>query len=72
MAEHVLIFIKIKPYADDWEENGTQPSKEIYLLLGKEGMLAAQLPPGPHLKNFKLPGNLESSKFDYFHELICH
>lgn len=35
MAEH------IKPYADDWEENGTQPSKEIYLLLGKEGMLAA-------------------------------
>jgi len=41
MAEHVFIFIKIKPYADDWEENGTQPSKEIYLLLGKEGMLAA-------------------------------
>ena len=72
MAVRKFMAEKIRPFADDWEDKGTQPSKQLYLELGKAGMLASQLYPGPHLKGRTLPGNLLPEKFDYFHELICH
>ncbi len=63
---------KIKPYLEEWDESGTMPIREIYLKMGKAGILAAQMFPGPHLKDFVLPNNLPHDQFDYFYEMIAH
>ncbi|KAI9260225.1 acyl-CoA dehydrogenase/oxidase [Sporodiniella umbellata] len=66
------IYDEIKPEAITAEELGKYPSKELYERLGQEGLLAAQIGPGPWLKGLKLPANISPEKFDYFHELIAH
>ena len=65
-AEEVL------PFSDEWENIGHTPSKEIYRKMGNKGILACCVAPGIHLKNVKLPTNLDYKDFDYFHELIAH
>ncbi|ORZ12295.1 acyl-CoA dehydrogenase/oxidase [Absidia repens] len=68
------IFDEIKQEAQQSEDMGKVPSKEIYRQLGEEGVLAAQIGPGPWMQNIikKLPGDVKPEEFDYFHELIAH
>ena len=57
---------------------GQPPSKELYEKLGKAGMFATRLQPGPWMKDcvdncgMTLPGGLTPEKFDTFHEMIAH
>lgn len=44
LAEH------IKPFVEDWEDRGIEPSLDIFKKLGSMGILASQIYPGPHLK----------------------
>lgn len=62
----------VVPYVNEWDEQGKLPYDELYRKMGEAGILAAQCPPGPYLKPFKLPNNLKPEEFDYFHELIAH
>ncbi|KAJ1564472.1 hypothetical protein HK405_014786, partial [Cladochytrium tenue] len=45
---------------------------ELYQAMGRFGLLASRIGPGPHLKSFRLPGGVRPEEFDYFHELIAH
>lgn len=60
------------PFVDDWEENGTPPSSELYQKMGSVGLISAQTYPGTHLKGRKLLGNISPEQFDYFYEMITH
>ncbi|KNC98116.1 uncharacterized protein SPPG_06525 [Spizellomyces punctatus DAOM BR117] len=52
---------------------GEAPDRETYQKMGKIGLLACRLGPGPHLKVVpELPGGVKPEEFDYFHELISH
>jgi len=62
----------LKPVAMKIEKKGADPPKEIFLKLGEVGILACRLGPGPHLKDFNLPGGVDWKDFDYFHEQILH
>ncbi|KAI8092749.1 acyl-CoA dehydrogenase/oxidase [Halteromyces radiatus] len=68
------IFSSIQEEAQQCEESGKPPSKELYMKLGEQGVLAAQIGPGPWMKHIikKLPGDIKPEEFDYFHELIAH
>ncbi|KAJ3111544.1 hypothetical protein HDU96_005605 [Phlyctochytrium bullatum] len=63
---------EIKPHAADLEDNGGKMPLEIYQKMGRAGLLASRIGPGPHLKGFQLPGGVKPEEFDYFHELIAH
>ena len=41
LSENVLNNYKVMPFVDDWDESGKMPIKEIYLKMGKAGILAA-------------------------------
>eukprot|EP01059_Diplonema_ambulator_P035425 TRINITY_DN8322_c2_g1_i1.p1 TRINITY_DN8322_c2_g1~~TRINITY_DN8322_c2_g1_i1.p1 ORF type:complete len:539 (+),score=203.45 TRINITY_DN8322_c2_g1_i1:49-1617(+) len=68
----------LKPVAEQYENTGKLPTVELYQQLGKEGILACRLGPGPWLKEavekygITLPGGVKPEEFDYFHELLCH
>ncbi|KAJ1564354.1 hypothetical protein HK096_008389 [Nowakowskiella sp. JEL0078] len=40
--------------------------------MGRAGIFAARVGPGPHLKGFNIPGGIKPEEFDHFHELIVH
>lgn len=69
LAKHVY------PHVEEMHERGTDPSEEMYLELGKAGLLAARC--GPYTMPFvkqlgiSLPGNVSTEDFDYFHEMIA-
>lgn len=54
-----------------YEITGERPSDELQQKLGTTGLLAANIGPGPHLREFniKLPGGVTPEEFDYFHEV---
>jgi hypothetical protein len=60
------------------EESGKVPSSELYQKMGKFGIWASRVGPGPWLKMcvdagiFTLPGDIKPEEFNYFHELIAH
>ncbi|KAI8877986.1 acyl-CoA dehydrogenase NM domain-like protein [Backusella circina FSU 941] len=58
--------------AREFEEQGTRPSDEFMQKLGKHGLLAANIGPGPWLHGMTLPGGVSGEEFDYFHEMIVH
>ncbi|SAM08681.1 hypothetical protein [Absidia glauca] len=68
------IYDGIKEEAQQSEEMGKAPSKELYRMLGEEGVLASQIGPGPWMGKVikKLPGGVKPEEFDFFHELIAH
>eukprot|EP00299_Pterocystis_sp_00344_P001476 c11314_g1_i1.p1 GENE.c11314_g1_i1~~c11314_g1_i1.p1 ORF type:complete len:524 (+),score=111.16 c11314_g1_i1:34-1572(+) len=55
-----------------WEEAGTVPSAELFKKLGRAGLWACRLSPGPHLKLFDNVFGVKPEQFDSFHELITH
>lgn len=62
---------EIQPLAEEYELSNEQIPKEIQVKLGKEGIFAALLGVGEHLKQMpKLPGGIKPEEFDTFHELI--
>lgn len=63
---------EVAPEASIGEDTGKYPSKELNEKLGKAGLLAARLGPGPHLEAFTLLGGVTAQEFDYFHEMIAH
>lgn len=64
---------EIVPDAQLNEDMGKPPTKEVYQKMGKFGLLACRMGPGPHLKLFpELPGGVKHDEFDYFHEQIAH
>ncbi|KAJ9467177.1 Cyclohexane-1-carbonyl-CoA dehydrogenase [Diplonema papillatum] len=67
----------LKPIAEMYETAGKVPPQELYETMGKAGILACKLGPGPWLaevvgQGIKLPGGVKPEEFDYFHELILH
>ena len=44
----------------------------LFFQLGKAGVWACRIAPGPHLKMFDSIFGVKSSDIDQFHELICH
>ena len=60
------------------DENGEHPTKEVYELLGKNGLLVARMPKGPWMRDVvencgvELLGGVHVNEFDSFHELIAH
>ncbi|KAJ3219303.1 hypothetical protein HDU67_001922 [Dinochytrium kinnereticum] len=67
-----FVDLELRPHAVDMEENGGKMPKEIYQAMGRFGLLAARIGPGPHLKGMSLPAGVKPEEFDYFHELIAH
>lgn len=63
---------ELRPIAAEFEDNGSKMPLEIYQKMGRFGLLASRIGPGPHLKGFQLPGGVKPEEFDYFHELIAH
>jgi len=62
--------------AERFEKEGKYPTIEMYQKMGKAGILAARLGPGPWMKELKEFG-IEmiagmGEEFDYFHEWIVH
>ena len=68
----------IVPVCVKADENGEHPTKEVYELLGKNGLLVARMPKGPWLRDVvencgvEILGGVKWSEFDSFHELIAH
>lgn len=62
---------EIKPEALRGDANDDLPSLEINKKIGRAGLYAARIAPGPHLKDFTIFG-VKGEDFDYFHELITH
>ncbi|KAJ9470912.1 Acyl-CoA dehydrogenase [Diplonema papillatum] len=63
--------------AEMFEKQGKYPTIEMYKAMGKAGILAARLGPGPWMKQLAsmgiaMPGGIEPEKFDYFHEWMVH
>jgi len=71
-AVRAFIETEISPMAATWEESGKAPNRELMKKMGDFGLIACRLSPGPHLKNFKLPGGVKAEEFNQFHELIAH
>lgn len=61
----------VMPEAAQGDVAGKAPSKDLYAELGKVGLLAARVGPGPWLKGQTI-FNVKGEEFDYFHELIAH
>ena len=68
----------IAPICVKADELGEHPTKEVYELLGKNGMLVARMPKGPWMRDVvencgvELLGGVTVNEFDSFHELIAH
>lgn len=63
----------ITPNIETWVKRGKEVPKEVFQEMGKQGLLAANLGPGPHLKGQSLLGGVvPSEEFDFFHEQILH
>ncbi|KAI8984311.1 acyl-CoA dehydrogenase/oxidase [Mycotypha africana] len=58
--------------ARQYEDSGERPPNSFLETLGKHGLIAANIGPGPWLKGIKLPGGVHPEEYDYFHELILH
>ncbi|KAK3237200.1 hypothetical protein CYMTET_52705 [Cymbomonas tetramitiformis] len=64
----------ITPIAVSSDEDGEEPSVEVYKKLGKVGLNAARMGPGPWMATpgIELLGGLKPQEFDCFHEMIVH
>eukprot|EP00299_Pterocystis_sp_00344_P012590 c606_g1_i1.p1 GENE.c606_g1_i1~~c606_g1_i1.p1 ORF type:complete len:529 (-),score=89.33 c606_g1_i1:24-1568(-) len=71
-AFRAFLDTEIAPHAAAWEDAGKEPSAELFKKLGQASFFACRMAPGPHLKHFKLFGDVKPEEFDYFHELIAH
>ncbi|KAJ3393449.1 hypothetical protein HDU84_001939 [Entophlyctis sp. JEL0112] len=72
-ALRTLIDKELRPLAQEYEETGGKIPLEVYQKLGRAGLLACRIAPGPHLKFVpNIPGGLKPEQMDYFHELITH
>lgn len=60
--------------APQMDTAGKAPTKEMFLAMGKAGILAARIGPGQHLSmpGVAIPASVTASEFDYFHEMIAH
>lgn len=75
---HKAYRLALRKYLQDlFNEKGMQGgdfdvegSHEIHRSFGKNGILAAFLGPGPHIKFFPQLGGVKAEEFDAFHELI--
>ena len=65
---------ELLPRAQISEENGVEPSLELYQKMGQFGLLVSRIGPGPWMKQWPLPlpGGISGAEFDYFHEMIAH
>jgi len=63
---------ELRAVAEESEDSGEYPTKEIYQKMGQFGLLASRIAHGPHLKGMKLPAGVTEDTFDYFHEAIAH
>ncbi|KAL0073318.1 acyl-CoA dehydrogenase/oxidase [Phycomyces blakesleeanus] len=76
---HYKFRAAIRPIIDElaeearhFEDTETKPTDEFMQKLGSYNLLAANVGPGPWLRNITLPGGVTGEEFDYFHELILH
>lgn len=68
-----FIVQELGPEAAESELAGDSPSEETYLKMGRVGLLASRVGPGPHLSLAPaLPGGVSVDEFDYFHEMLTH
>jgi alkylation response protein AidB-like acyl-CoA dehydrogenase len=65
---------ELLPRAQVSEENGVEPTAEVFQKMGKFGFLISRIGPGPWMKQWPLPlpGGVSGAEFDYFHEMIAH
>lgn len=65
---------EITPVLDGMENNGKEPSLELFKKMGQFGLLAARIGPGKALTMAPngLPGGVKPEEFDFFHEMIAH
>eukprot|EP01064_Diplonema_japonicum_P027224 TRINITY_DN3910_c1_g5_i1.p1 TRINITY_DN3910_c1_g5~~TRINITY_DN3910_c1_g5_i1.p1 ORF type:complete len:521 (+),score=113.61 TRINITY_DN3910_c1_g5_i1:47-1609(+) len=66
----------LRSQAEQFDKAGKEPTKEMFIKAGVDGMIVSRIGPGPWMKELKnygvtLPGNLDGAKFDQFHELIA-
>jgi len=59
------------------DDAGEYATEETWEKMGRFGLLASRIGPGPHLHAFckmggTLPGGVKPEEFDYFHEMIAH
>ncbi|KAG0170056.1 hypothetical protein DFQ28_002596 [Apophysomyces sp. BC1034] len=66
------IMDELAPEARSFEDSGEKPTDEFMQKLGSHGLLAANVGPGPWLRDYKLPGGVTADEYDYFHEMIVH
>ena len=71
-AVRAFLETEVLPEAIQFDESGKPASDEVFKKMGQFGLLACRMGPGPHLKNFQLPGGVKPEEFDYFHEQIAH
>lgn len=69
---------EIRPKAEMMENSEKEAPLSMWQAMGKAGILASRIGPGPWLKplcegtGLVLPGGVKPEEFDYFHELIAH
>ncbi len=65
---------EISPHLDTMENQGKEPSVEIFKKMGQAGILASRIGPGKalNLTPAGLPAGIKPEEFDYFHEMIAH
>lgn len=69
---------EIKPHCKEWDDNGTLPTREIDILVGRAGIFAA-LVAGEEgaaelfaQHGISLPGGISAKEWDYFHALVLN
>mmetsp|Transcript_28743 Transcript_28743/g.92350 ORF Transcript_28743/g.92350 Transcript_28743/m.92350 type:complete len:520 (+) Transcript_28743:81-1640(+) len=79
LLQAVRAFVQtvLEPIAESADLAGEYPDLELRQKLGRSGMMAIRLGPGPWLKalgslGVKIPGGVAPEEFDYFHEMLAH
>ncbi|KAJ3241882.1 hypothetical protein HDU81_009744 [Chytriomyces hyalinus] len=72
-AVRTFIDQELRPHAQEYEDQGGKIDVELFQKMGRFGLLASRIGPGPHLKFVpSLPAGIKPEQFDYFHEQIAH
>jgi len=76
-AVRAFVQTELEPIAESADLAGEYPELELRQKLGRSGVLAIGMGPGPHLKFAKslgipIPGDVPEDQFDYFHEMLGH
>ena len=63
--------VNVRDEGNELDRANKAPSIELNQKIGRAGLYAARLGPGPHMKGLNILG-VKGEDFDHFHELITH